>query len=222
VNKWGAAEWSAAATVAAAAVYVILGFLAYAQLRQNRSLRELESRPYVILDFEERRALIYLVIRNIGKTPAKNVVIRFDQPLKTAGQLRHRDPNQYKIFNSPIPMLAPERAIRIPFGIGHEILGDETIPHSYTVSIRYTNLKANVKYNDPDYVIDLEHLRESALGPKGFSDLVEELASIRRQISGWGGSGADILVHTRDHDSHLRRQNEWLASETTDGDSDGS
>jgi hypothetical protein len=211
MSDWTAGDWSAAATVAAAVIYVFLGIFAFVQLLQNRKLRQLETRPYVIVDFDTRRELIYVAISNVGRTPARDVVIKFTEPLRTTGQMRS-DPSMAAVFNSPIPMLAPGRVIRIAFGLGFEILNDDSIPHSYEVSVSYTDLERKNKFADPSYVMDLAHLRDAALGPKGLSELVDKVSDVGKQLQRWT-KDSGLMVYTRDRKEYLTEQREWMETE---------
>src|SRR5215218_5772519 len=79
-TDWAAVTaWAAWATVA---VYVVLGIFAWIQVLQARRLREEQARPFVIVDFEPG-FLVYLTVEDIGRTMARDVIIRFDKPLES-------------------------------------------------------------------------------------------------------------------------------------------
>ncbi|GAA4821218.1 hypothetical protein ACFQ0K_19390 [Nocardioides caeni] len=176
-------EWVAAwAAVATAVIYVGLGGLAALQIREMRKVRQLSSRPYVVVDFELRRSLVYVLITNIGQTPAIDVDIAWDKPLQTVGVLA--EPKDASVFKAPIPMLAPGREIRVAYGISSKVLNEPGLPLRYTATVTYADSGPRPTRHSEPNVLDLELYRDAAVGPKGITELVEELERIRRAIAG--------------------------------------
>jgi hypothetical protein len=64
----------------------------------------------VIVDVELVRTLLFLVIENLGKLPAHNVRVRFEQPLHGLGGDRRVD--RLQIFRR-LEFLGPRRRIRV-------------------------------------------------------------------------------------------------------------
>jgi hypothetical protein len=64
----------------------------------------------VILDVELERGLLFLVLENLGKLPAHNVRVRFDQPLHGLGGDRRID--RLQIFRR-LEFIGPRRRIRV-------------------------------------------------------------------------------------------------------------
>jgi hypothetical protein len=199
------AAWVAAwAAVGTLVVYVALGAFAVVQILQVRKDRELRHRPYVVVDFEFRRFLVYVSIRNIGVTPAADVRVSFDQPLQTVG--RSKDPNKASVFTSPIPMIAPGRNIRVTFGVSHQLLTTPDLPTRYTATASYTSLGNKPKQYEDAYVLDLTHYSNVAVDPKGLPELVQEIETIRRELAKWTDGTRGLLAFTLDRDTYVARR----------------
>ena len=198
------AAWVAAwAAVAAALIYVVLGIFAAVQVLQARATRELTYRPYVVVDFEFQRFLVYISIRNVGQTPATDVSITFDQPLKAAGSTK--DPNQAAVFTGPIPMIAPRRNIRVTFGVSHMLLSQPGIPQRYTATIKYRTIGGKSREYTDTYVLDLTQYADAAVDPKGLPELVAELESVRRELQKWTDGTRGLLAHAVNRKKDARR-----------------
>lgn len=209
---WHAEQWAAFGACAAVVVYVVLGLLAWSQLRETRRLRELQTRPYVLVDFEFRRHLIYLVIKNIGTTPARDVTIAFDKPLRGSPAMQ-RDINKVASLTQPIPMLAPGREIKLAFDSGPQLFKDPELPRAYTVSVTYRDATRKRPYADPPYVLDLSQYAEALLDPKGLPELVGEVEKIRKVLGKWSDGSHGLLAMTVDRERYQARTDRWVVRE---------
>lgn len=206
-HGWHAAQWAALGAWATVAVYVVLGVFAYIQIVQAKKLREQQSRPYVIVDFAFRGHLLYLVVKNIGSTPARKVQASFDPPLRTT---RPRDLNKASFLASPIPMMAPGREISAFFDTGPQVIGNAKVPQSYVVTLAYEDVRGK-RYRDPPSPLDLSHLANASLEPAGLPELVREVETLRREITKWTDGSNGILAYTVDRNSfHRWRDRPWL------------
>ena len=81
-----AAGWEAYGTWATALISAVVGFFIWIQVRQGKQLREDETRPFVVVDFDvfSHREFIFLTVTNMGKTLARNVRLQFDPPLRSS------------------------------------------------------------------------------------------------------------------------------------------
>jgi hypothetical protein len=72
---------SAVATVIASAVGIVTALLAYVTFRRSKEVEFQEIRPFMIpslsLQVVNGKKRLYLIIRNFGDTPAKNVRLQF-------------------------------------------------------------------------------------------------------------------------------------------------
>lgn len=206
---WNAAEWAAFGACSAVLVYVVLGWFAWRQLNETRRLRELQTRPYVIVDFEFRRFLINLVIKNIGATPARDVRVTFDQPLRGSAAIQ-RDINEVAALTQPIPMLAPGRAITLAFDSGPQLFKDASLPRVYTANVTYRDASGKRPYIDPPYILDLRQYAEALLDPKGVPELVEEVGKLRAMLEKWSDGSRGVLVMAVDRHRHRAREDRWI------------
>lgn len=203
MGGWEAAEWAAFGAVGALIVYVVLGMTAIAQIRESRKLRQLQTRPYVIVDFEFRGLSVLLGVKNIGATPASNVSITFDKELQ--GPKRRGREHTFDLFERPIPLIAPARVIQIPLGQGPEFFAeDANIPLSYTVQALYTDLSGKKEYADPAFVLDLLPYKHAAMVTEPLAQINSSLKSIQTVLKGWN-SFDGLKVNATDRHRHSRR-----------------
>lgn len=203
IRTWTAAEWAAFGAVGALVVYVVLGVIALRQLRETRRLRELEYRPYVTVDFVTDGFVVKLEVKNTGKTPAREVTVRFDQPLQAAPD--RRAPN-FSLFDSPIPLLAPGRSFRITMGTGPAYFAEGVnLPLTYQVEVEYWDLRLKDKYADPPYPLDLRPHQHTALTMDPMKDMASSLKDMRQLFKGWS-SNDGMRVNASDRHSAEKRR----------------
>ncbi|MFI0794099.1 hypothetical protein ACH4OY_15635 [Micromonospora rubida] len=205
-SSWGPAEWSAVGTFL---TVVVGGGIALAQLIHIREVEQQKSRPYVIVDFEFRGIAIYLTIRNIGATMARDVRIKFDHPLVST--FPNSAVGESRVFRDPIPMIAPGRTISFLFDSFPERYAKrEEFPMEYTVTIEYEDAEGK-PYTDPPYPLDLGTYDQSAVSSKGLPEIVREVEKIRKEMAKWTSGVRGILVHSVDHEQQTRRSHRpWV------------
>jgi hypothetical protein len=191
-------DWSAVAAWAAWAmvlIYLVIGLFAWRQVREARTLREEQARPFVIVDFEPG-FLVYLTVKNLGRTMARDVRINFDKKL-TSSLDRPRELDETPLFRESIPALPPGKKIRVLFD-QFNARTEAKLPLTYDVDVRYRGPTGSKHWKDT-YRLDLGMYLGSALPPKGMPELVAEAEAIRKEIKKWQGTGArGLLVHTID------------------------
>jgi hypothetical protein len=192
-----AATWAAIGSVGAAIVYLVLGGIALSQLSEARKARQDQIRPYVIVDFTFRQWLIYISIRNVGKSPAYNVRVTFDKPLESTIESR-ANINDFAAIAKPIPMLAPGRDIRVFFDSSFARLADDSsLPLAYTASVAYTNGKGKVQ-KDPPCHLDLAAYNETAVEFDYLEKLAKETEEIRKELHKWTDGISGVKVNASD------------------------
>ena len=87
-------------------VLVVAAAVAWRQVREARRLREDQSRPFVVIDFEVEGMLFFLRISNIGTTLARNVRFEINPPLSSAIENPF---SEMQILRDGAPTLAPGR-----------------------------------------------------------------------------------------------------------------
>lgn len=91
-HAWPAEAWSAAAAWTTAGIALAAGLVAVGQLAEARELRREQAQPYVVVSMEPSRPgtasdTIDLVIKNLGKTAARQVRVAVDPtPVRGAGK----------------------------------------------------------------------------------------------------------------------------------------
>ncbi|WP_229076071.1 hypothetical protein [Actinoplanes sp. DH11] len=188
-ETWGGSEWQA---VAAFIAIFVAGPIAFWQAHEARKVRLDQSRPYVIVDFEFRDFLVYLKIQNIGKTMARDVRIKFDQPLTST--LANPGFTKSRLLREPIPMLAPGRSVSLLFdSFPDRYERRKKFPMDHTVTIEYDDDRGT-PYTDPPYPLDLDAYVGASSDPKGLAELVREVEKIRHEMKSWTDEGRGLLV----------------------------
>lgn len=184
IASWGAAEWGAFGQVGALVVAVVAGILVWLQVRQGQRVREDQTRPYVVVDFEFRGMLVMLSVSNIGSTPATAVRVSFDKPLQTPTTSLSSE--RFSLFDSPISMLAPGRRISVYFGMGPDFFKEDTnVPTQYTAQVTYKDLEGRRPYDDPPMVLDLAPFKWSAVDRDDLHDIAQRIKGIEQVMKQW-------------------------------------
>jgi hypothetical protein len=206
-RQWGAAEWGAFGQVGALVVATVAGVLVWLQVRHGRQVREDQTRPYVIVDFEFQGMLVMIAVRNIGTTPAREVRIGFDPPLQSPLE---DSPMDFAVFSEGIPMLAPGRAIRLAFGTGPQFFPDEGegVPLRYEARVQYTNLEGK-RYEDPPLILDLLPFKHSAVDREDLHQIYQNLKDIKNLMKSWT-SERRLRVNTETQAEVSARHQQWL------------
>lgn len=169
-------------------------------------MREDQTRPYVIVDFEFQGMLVMIAVRNIGTTPARDVHIYFDPPLQSP---LANDPMEFAVFSEGIPMLAPGRTIRHAFGTGPQFFPDEGegVPLRYEARIHYMNPNGK-RYEDPPLVLDLLPFKNSAVDRDDLHQIYQNLKDIKNLMKSWTG-GRRLRINTETQAEASARDREW-------------
>jgi hypothetical protein len=87
VNHPTITDWlTAIGTVGTLLIAAAAAIVAFRQLREARQLREDQAQPFVIVDVEPSavsRHFINLIIRNTGRTLARDATIKFKPPIES-------------------------------------------------------------------------------------------------------------------------------------------
>lgn len=188
----------AGATVVEAAAVVIAVLYAKGQLGELRDSREETTRPFVVIDFDAWKTLIYLKVKNVGQSIARNVTFKFSPPLESTWDGKHGE-GEYRVaelemFAAGIPSLAPAKEHSTIFDQFPDRL-PAGLPNRYDVEVSYEGPNGR-KYTDRQ-TLSLDHyvglLRAEQ---KGLHDLATTLDKLLREIKRWGASGGGLRVAT--------------------------
>lgn len=117
--------------------------------------RDQQIAPYVVVFFDNQTdsPIFDLVIKNTGRTAARNVEIAFDPPLQTS--LKNYKIEQLAFIHQVIPTLPPEYEIRASVDVIKNVLNSETLPKLYHVKVSYLGgIKSSPR--EAEYILDLK------------------------------------------------------------------
>ena len=113
--------WSALGIWLTLAVYIALALFAKRQLSEARDLRIQQSRPFVVVDVVNDDIVLFLSVKNIGSTVARNLTVRFNRPVRT-DQWLLATWTYSQLFTEGMAALVPGRELR--FALGAYLGGD--------------------------------------------------------------------------------------------------
>jgi len=177
-----------------------LGVVSF-QLREAQRLRQEQSRPWVVVDYEFESLLVYLAIENVGETVARNVRITFDQALDSTLP-GDREIDEVKFFSEPIPNLPPGKKFRVLFDVFTDRASSD-LPMSYTAKIEYETNDGKRLYPDT-YILDLDMYTATPLPRKDIHDLVKEVEKLRKEVHKWTDGIRGLRVNTVDRNRMIR------------------
>lgn len=181
-----AAEWQAWWGFAGVLVAGILLYAAWKQLsglaesnrelkRSNEILAESNkalSRPVVIVeyllerhtqrDYSSSRAnsTVYVVIRNVGPSPARDVVFNGSPQFQRAGNSVSDASIEYlnELFSGEraIKMITPGQVLKYALDDARDALGSDVVPREYAVQVSYTDLQRTEDFVD-EFVLQMSH-----------------------------------------------------------------
>jgi hypothetical protein len=163
--------------IAGAAAWFGLG-----QLKEARRLREDQSRPYVVVDFEisgSGHPHMDIVVSNIGTTLARDIRLSFDPPLRSTldddPQVKRQLPpiSKSHLFSEVIPTMAPGKVYRVLFENMPDRYKRDDLPRRYEVTVELSGphgseeplkqiLDLNMYYGTPFVEVhNLHHIAKS-------------------------------------------------------------
>lgn len=116
--------------------------------------RDQQIAPYVVVYFDHQTdsPIFDLVIKNTGRTAARDVQIAFDPPLQTS--LKNYNIEQLAFIHQVIPTLPPDYEIRASVDVIKNVLRSETLPKLYRVKVSFAGgIKATLR--EAEYILDL-------------------------------------------------------------------
>ena len=152
--------------------------------------RDQQIAPYVVVFFDHQTdsPIFDLVIKNTGRTAARDVEVSFEPPLQTS--LKNYDIEQLAFIHQVIPTLPPEYEIRASVDVIDNALKSVTLPKQYRVKVTYSGgIKAEKR--EAEYILDLNifngilethtrSLTDLTKAVEKISDKLDELAKITR------------------------------------------
>jgi len=147
-------------------------------VEEMRAARLAESRPYVLL-FAEMNSVdpffFDLVLRNFGKTGARDVSVTIDPPLQASWD----GPLKCAFLSRPVGFLAPGAELRTHFDSSAGYFG-KNLPGHYTVEVGYKDERGRASYAE-NLVLNVDQFRGlSWLGRKDLGDIHKALEALRK------------------------------------------
>jgi hypothetical protein len=187
--------WPEVATVAIVSVQLLAlsaaALVGWNQVLEARRLREQQSRPFVVIDFDVERAVeTYLEVCNLGNSLARDVKFEIMPQLESAVEV---SVEKLKMLNEGISTLAPGKRLRTFFDIGFERIQSD-LPMSYTAIIRYSDQDRKRSFEE---VVDLDLGQFLYLESPTRRDVNERLKEISDRLRKLTWSGGGLLTISR-------------------------
>jgi len=208
----------AGAQVAAAVGTFVLAGLAYAQVREMRQVRREASRPQVLVEADQTNPPhVYVMVRNIGQGPAKNITFEFSDVIEVPGA--ERNPavvpiNEQIYFKDGIPFLAPGAKISTLWGsminLGDH-LRERGLYEGVTITSRYEALDGESHVSEWRLNPLLMSYRVTTREP-GMRQLVDAVERFAADFNSVVSQTNEIQVSTATEREQWGRQNDGEGS----------
>jgi len=146
---------------------------------EMREARDQETAPYVVVYFDvvSGSNLIYLVVKNIGRSIAEKIRLVFTPPLCTSGIVRIEE---LSLIKDGIESMPPGYEVRTLFDPAPKYFGNAALPLKYTVKISYFG-GIETHERTIEQVLDLAmHKGLVYVDRKDVHDLVKNLEALTR------------------------------------------
>ena len=151
-----------------------------------KETREQESAPYIIVYCENPipyDPILYLVVKNIGKSIAEDVKLDFTPRLCSPSSGNDFDINNMEFISKGIESMPPDYAIITLLGGSAAYFKHEEFPRKYTVRITYANSITKKKI-ETSQIIDLLAMEKlEYVRKKDLDDLVDKMDQITEAIN---------------------------------------
>lgn len=181
---WRTTEWEAVGVWITGLVTVGLLVYAAVQIHDARGVREDDTRPYIIVDFHFKSVMLSLSVKNIGQSPAKDVLVTLDKPI-TSAVMPSVEWQNSGLFKDGVSMFAPGREMRFAVDVMSDRQGaglPTTISGTVSYS-RYHNHKGD-PWTEP-FAIDLFAFGDALMAPKDIAWIGDEMEKIRKILADW-------------------------------------
>jgi len=155
-------------------------------LQEMKETREQENAPYILVYCEvpiPYDTMIYLIVKNIGKSIAEDVKINFTPRLSSSVvYIDDFDINDITFLKEGIKSMPPGYVIKTVLGNSVEYFNHTNFPLKYEVEISYVN-SINKNKIDSSQTIDLFAIKQLNYTKKfDLNDLVIEVKALTKEI----------------------------------------
>lgn len=160
-------------------------------LAEMRAARFAETAPYMVayFDMPSGGGMIALVVKNVGRSAARDVRVRFTPPLASSIGEAAGHPLPY-FLNGAIPFFPPGHEVRTALWAHWHVLGEDKDKTSYRVNISYVDGRIDEQHSE-DYVLDLSGYRDTV------SERPTTLKEINQTLAGIAKEQAKIAASTK-------------------------
>lgn len=148
-------------------------------INEMKEARDQENAPYMVVYFDIPlgKHLIYLVIKNVGKSIATDIKLTFTPPLSS---VVFKGINDVPLIKNAISTFPPDYEIRTLFDGAIQRFGNTNLPLTYTVEVSYCGGLINNKRTSTQ-TLDLSmYYGLLAVNEKDMNDLVKAAEDIAK------------------------------------------
>ena len=151
-------------------------YFTWETLNKMKKESHLERRPYIVADFTSEKSELGFYIKNIGKTPAKNVEVRIEPDIVKF----NNDSLNLDIFGSKINFFPPDKIVETTINSTSNYFNNN--PDQYVVSLNYTD-SFNEKYSE-NISLDLSHhKKQSYVVETDMKNVIKSLEKLNKTLS---------------------------------------
>jgi hypothetical protein len=174
---------TAALVAAQLVVLVVAALVAWSQAKEARRLREDQSRPFVVMDVDYLpSSLLFLFVKNIGTSLARDVRIAVDPPLTTSLDF---DMGAIKMLGDDgIPTLAPGKELRTLFDMGFR-RHEAGLPLLYSVTITYTDDRGERTFSESTFLDIEQYTHMRFVERKDIHNVYKAMEKMQRTFDKW-------------------------------------
>lgn len=171
---WEATDYLSFGMIVLTYFYVVF---TWEMLQRIETQNYLEKRPYIIADFHKERQVLKIYVKNIGKTPAKNVKVELLPDVIT---FQNKSLNQ-TLFKNPVKFFPPGKKLDTAIN-SRSTFFNQVETRNFQIKIEYQDLASNKIFQE-EVNIDLNHLEmENDIVNKTFTDLVNSVDKLTKEI----------------------------------------
>ena len=207
-ETWGvsASTWDVVGTLLTGGGLLFGGIAAVVAVLQHRAAGQArldQARPYVILSAVENRVdrfIIDLELANVGNGPAYDVTINVTPPFVTSTDESGHEIRRARIFNEPVPMLAPHASVRMFFDSAFARFEKKDLPSRFEARISYRDATGHAWANElniVDVAIQEGLTYSSEYGIHHAAAALREIQKDTKKLAAKAGT-VDATIETRD------------------------
>ena len=151
-------------------------YFTWETLDKMKKESSLERRPYIISDFTSEKSELGFYVKNIGKTPAKNVTVSIEPDIIKF----NNDSLNQDIFGNKIDFFPPDKIVETT--INSTSVYFKSNPSHYVVSLNYTD-SFNVKFSEKILLNLNHHKKQSYVVETDLKNIERNLEKLNKTLS---------------------------------------